>query len=79
MYSRGFSDLLIEIDHVESLRILKPQNFEEASTESLVKAIQALNACNPLFPSDHVPLYKVYPILEERNQVARFAPIGMLG
>lgn len=72
-YARGKNDVLIETEHVESFRILKRQNFEEASREGLVDAIQAINACNPLLPSDHDPICRVYPIEEERNQVARFA------
>lgn len=78
-YARGRNDMLIETEHVESFRILKRQNFEEASHEGLVGAIQAINACQPLLHSEFEPICRVYTIGEERNQVARFAAgYGML-
>lgn len=69
----------METEHVESFRILKRQNFEEAVLEDLVEPIQAINTCMPLFPSEQEPLCRVYTISEEHNQVARFAAkYGML-
>lgn len=72
-YAYGYNDVLIETEHVESFRILRRQNFEEAEREGLMKAIQAINTCNPLVPSNHEPICRIYPVEEERNQVARFA------
>lgn len=37
-----------------------------------MKTIQAINACNHPFPTNHEPVCRVYPISEERNQAARF-------
>lgn len=78
-YARGYNDVHIETKHEKSFRILKRQNFEEAVREDLVKPNQAINACNPILPSDHEPICRVYVIEEECNQVARFAAnFGML-
>lgn len=70
-YRRGFTNICVETEHVESFRILKRQNFEEAEQEGLVDVIQAINAYNPLSSGDYDPICRVYPILEERNMVAR--------
>ncbi|KAK1360409.1 hypothetical protein POM88_044883 [Heracleum sosnowskyi] len=43
-YSRGFNNVMIEAEHVQFFRILKRQDFEEASREDLVNIIQDINA-----------------------------------
>lgn len=77
-FSRDFNNLLIETEHEVSFNILRRQNFDEASGENLVEPIRAINACNPLLPSDSEPIVRVYTVSEGRNQVARFvADFGM--
>lgn len=77
-FSRGFNNMLIETEHAASFRLLRRQNFEEASREDLVAPIRAINACNPLLPSEADPIVRVYIVSEGRNQVARFvADFGM--
>lgn len=71
-YSRNYNDLCIETEHLESFRILRRRNFDEASREGVVKIIQDINACNPLSPLPYEPTCRIYTIFEERNQLARF-------
>lgn len=71
-FSRGFINVCVETKHVESFRILRRQNFEDADLFGPVAPIQAINACNPLFPCDTEPIYRIYPVLAERNQDANF-------
>lgn len=78
-YTRGYFNTLIETAHAESFRILRRQNFEEALREGLVEPIRAINACNPLLPSNSDPICRVYTVSEGRNQVATFvANYGLL-
>lgn len=75
-FSRGFNKCLSKRSmHAVSFRILKRQNFEEASREGLVDPIRAINACNPLIPTETTPIVRVYTISEGRNKVARFAVV----
>lgn len=59
-YSRGFSDVLIEMEHLESFNFLRRQNYKEALREHLVEPIRAINACNPLLSSVSEHSYRVY-------------------
>lgn len=44
-----------------------------------MELIRAINACNPLIPSNSEPICRVYIVSEERNQVATFlANYGLL-
>lgn len=71
-YSRGFNNVLIETEHGESFRILRRQNYEEASSEQLVEPTRTINACNPLLPSVSGPICRVYNVRATCNQVAYF-------
>lgn len=76
-YSRGYNNTLIETEHSEYFGILRRQNYEEALREDLVDPIRAINACNPLLPSDSEPICRVYVVGEEFNQVARFVAFSL--
>lgn len=74
-YARGFNDLCIQTEHMESFRILRRQNFEEANREGLMDIIKEINSCNPLVDLPYEPVCEIYPILANRNQPARFLAV----
>lgn len=66
-YTRGLNNVLVETEHVKSFRNLRHQNFVEASRKGLVAPIQAINACNPLIPSNNEPVCRIHIVSVPRE------------